>query len=207
MVEIYGSVRSSAGRCYLMLEECGVPYKEKPLDMMNKREHKGPEFLKINPNGKVPCLIDGDFILWESAAIVQYLAEKYKPELLGKTAEEKGHVSQWMFWGMLEMQPPIVDILIQKFFVPDDKKDAALVEKRMQQIPSYLEILNHSLKGKKYLAANHYTIADLVVASVVNTSLGIGLDIKGYSELNKWFSMIQERPAFQKFMEMRKPRN
>lgn len=203
MIQIYGSARSSAGRCYWMLEECGLSYEVKPLDMANTKEHKSPQFLKINPNGKVPALVDGQLTLWESAAIVTYLAEKYKPELLGKTPEERGLVSQWMFWAMTEAQPPMVDILVQKFFVPEGKKDEALIEKRTAQIPHLLMILNEHLKDKTHFVGGRFTVADLMVASVVNIAVGLGLKINEYHKLDQWFSTMKERPAFQKLLKMR----
>ncbi len=89
MITLYGPARSSAGRCFWLLEELGLSYENKPVDMM-KKEHKSDWFLKVNPNGKVPALVDGNTTLFESMAINYYLAEKYKPEFLGKTVEEKG---------------------------------------------------------------------------------------------------------------------
>ena len=88
MIMLYGSVRSSAARCYWCLEEIGVAYKGVPVDM-KANEHKSENFLKINPNGKVPALVDDQIQLFESMAINFYLAEKYKPSLLGSSIAEK----------------------------------------------------------------------------------------------------------------------
>lgn len=203
MIQIYGSPRSSAGRCYVMLEEAGLSYEVMSLDMMSTKEHKSEAFLKLNPNGKVPCLIDNGFVLWESAAIVQYLAHKYKPELLGSTLEEKGLVQQWSFWTMTEAQPPLVDILIQKVFVPEEKRNLALIEHREKQIPGVLEILEKSLQGKKYLAGSQYTVADLMAASAVNIALGLQMDLSKFKNIKAWFSEIKSRPAWVKVAELR----
>ena len=81
MITLYGSARSSAGRCLWCLEETGVAYENKNVDMRTK-EHQSEAFLKINPNGKVPAMVDGETKLFESMAINFYLADKYKPELL-----------------------------------------------------------------------------------------------------------------------------
>ena len=80
MVEIYGSPRSSASRCFIVLEELGIPYKAMPIDMSN-REHRSDAYLLLNPNGKIPCVNDDGFVIWESLAINHYLVEKYKPAL------------------------------------------------------------------------------------------------------------------------------
>lgn len=204
MIKIYGSPRSSSGRCYLMLEEIGVPYKAVPLDMMEKREHKSEAYLKLNPNGKVPCLIDEDFVIWESMAINFYLAEKYKPELLGKTPQEKGHVLQWSTWSQVELQPPMVDILIQMWFTPEDKRNMSIVSQAQDKIPPMMQILDKALAGKSYLVGEKFTLADINVSSVVNIALGLKFPLDGYENINFWMNRIKERPSFQKFLDLRK---
>jgi glutathione S-transferase len=202
MVQIYGSPRSSAGRCFLMLEEVGVPYQVMPLDMREK-QHKSAAFLKLNPNGKVPCLVDGDYVIWESVAINYYLAEKYKPELLGRSPEERGHIVQWSTWSMVDLQPPLVDILIQMLFVPEDKRDMNLVAKSKEKVPPMLQILDTALNGRDYIVGKSLTVADLNLASVVNLAGALGLDTTTHTGLNSWFQRIKQRPSFQKFAELR----
>ncbi|MGZ3743258.1 MAG: glutathione S-transferase family protein [Pseudobdellovibrionaceae bacterium] len=202
MIQIYGSPRSSAGRCFLMLEECGLSYEVMSLDM-GKKEHKSEAFLKLNPNGKVPCLVDEGFVLWESAAIVHYLAEKYKPTLLGQTIQEKALVNQWSFWAMTEVQPPLVDILIQKLFVPEEKRDLALIARREKQVPALFEVLEKSLAHKKYLVGNTYSVADIMTGSVINTAMGLQLDLSPYPHIKSWMAEMKSRPAWIKFAELR----
>jgi len=202
MIQIYGSPKSSAGRCFLMLEECGLNYKIMPLDMPNK-EHKTEQFLKLNPNGKVPCMVDEGFVLWESAAIVQYLAEKHMPEMLGTSLKEKSLVQQWSFWTMTEAQPPLVDILIQKFFVPEDKRDTALIARREKQLPNIFAVLENSLADKKFLAGNKYSVADLMVGSAMNLAMGVGQSFAQYPNIKAWMNELMSRPAWQKFAEIR----
>lgn len=202
MIQIYGSPRSSAGRCFLMLEECGLPYEALPIDMANK-EHKSAAFLKLNPNGKVPCLTDDGLVLWESAAIVYYLAEKYKPAMLGLTTQEKALVHQWSFWTMTEAQPPLVDILIQKIFVPEEKRDLALIARREQQVPALFAILEKELTNKKYLVGNTYSVADVMTGAIINLAMGLKLDFNPYPNIKAWMSEMQSRPAWMKFAELR----
>lgn len=196
MLKIYGSPRTSAGRCFSMLEEIGATYEAASVDMA-KREHKSPEYLKLNPNGKVPCLVDGEFVIWESMAINSYLAEKYKPELLGTGVEEKSLVTQWSVWGMIELQPPLVDLLIQTVFMPEERRDQALIEKRRAQIPAKLEILDQALKGKEYLLGGHYTLADLNLVSIVRMATSTQVDLSPYKNIVSWFERINSRPSFQ----------
>jgi glutathione S-transferase len=202
MIQIYGSPKSSAGRCFLMLEECALNYQIMPLDMGSK-EHKAEHFLKLNPNGKVPCIIDDGFVLWESAAIVQYLAQKYKPEMLGASLQDKALVQQWSFWTMTEAQPPLVDILIQKVFMPEEKRDNALIARCEKKLPNLFAVLEHGLKASKYLVGDTYSVADVMVASATNLALGLGIDFTPYPNIKSWMAEISSRPAWRKFTELR----
>lgn len=203
MITLYGSPRSSAGRCVWALEETGTPYTLKEVDMRNK-EHKSPEFLKINPNGKVPAMVDGDVTLFESMAINFYLANVYKKELLGNTPAEQGLVHQWSFWASSELQDPIIQVFIQKVFMPDEKRDHNVIEENQKKLPILLNVLNSSLAGKKYLAGNHFTLADLNTASVVGICHAIGENLSQYPNIQSWLAGISDRPAFQKYQSLRK---
>lgn len=203
MITLYGLPKTSAGRCIWALEEVGTPYTLKEVDLRNK-EHKSPEFLKINPNGKVPAMVDGDVTLFESMAINFYLADTYKKELLGSSPLEKGQVYQWSFWSVAELQDPIIQVFIQKVFVPADKRDHNVIEENEKKLPALLSVLNSSLAGKKFLTGNSFTLADLNTASVVSICNAIGEDLSSYPNIKTWLSAISDRPAFQKYMALRK---
>lgn len=197
MIKIYGSPKSSAGRCYWLLQELGLPYEAQKVDM-RAREHKGEKYLSLNPNGKVPCLADGDFVIWESMAINQYLAEKYESPLLGATPEERGLIAQWSYWAILELQRPFVDLLIQKVFVPEERRNLALIEKSEQAIPPLLDILNDHLESRKYIVTDDFTLADLNLASVVNIASSVGFNISSFTHVARWLRQCHDRPSFQK---------
>lgn len=199
MIEIYGSARSSAGRCYWMLEELQVPYQAKPLDMRAK-EHKSPAYLKLNPNGKVPCLKDNDFVIWESVAINSYLADKYKSPLGGATPEERGAITQWSLWSQLELQKPLIDIFIQMVFVPAERRDAATIEKAQKICPQLFAILDEHLANKKYIVGHQFTLADLNMATVVAITEPIHMDLSAYKNIQSWLNQCKDRPAYQKYM-------
>ena len=203
MLKIYGSPRSSAGRCYLLLEEVGVPYQPVAIDMMEKKEHKAPEFLKLNPNGKVPCLVDGEFVIWESMAINRYLADKYKPQLLGSSPEDRGLIEQWSLWALLELQPPMVDLIIQTMFMPENKRDAGVIARAQEKVPTVLAVLDQALKGRDYLVGSELSLADLNTASVVNVTFTVKINLDPYKNLLPWFNKIKNRPSFQKLAELR----
>ncbi len=201
MLNIYGSPRSSSGRCFWCLEEIGEKYHYKPLNFKEK-EHKSPEYLKINPNGKAPTLTDGDFVIWESIAINFYLAETYKPELLGTDNKQRGLVHQWSFWGIAELQPPIINSFIQLVFVPKERRDNQVIEKATAKIPGLLKVLNDALEGKNYLVGDNFTLADLNVASIAAVCSEIKFDLTAYKNIQTWLTQISERSAFKKYQKL-----
>lgn len=202
MIQIYGSPRTSAGRCFWMLEELGLPYEVKTLNMSEK-EHKSPDYLKLNPNGKVPVLIDDGFVIWESVAINQYLAEKYKPELLGQNPQERGLIQQWSVWAMVEFQPPLVDLIIQMMFVPEDKRDANVIARAKEKVPPTLKILDQALAGQDFVVGNRLTVADFNLASVVNIAQALRFELDTYPNVVRWFGRMKDRPSYKRLSDMR----
>lgn len=202
-LKIYGTPNTSAGRCYWTMEELNLKYDRIPLDLRAK-EQKSPEYLKLNPNGKVPCLIDGDFVIWESVAINYYLCEKHKPELLGQNLEARALVQQWSIWSMTELQPPTVDLLIQTVFVPEERRDLGHIEKLRQRIPGLLGILDRHLETRKFMVGEEFTLADINVGSVVKTAVAVQIPLTQFTNLSDWYNVLKERPAFQRFLEVSK---
>lgn len=198
MLTIYGSPKSSAGRCFWCLEEAGVQYQTKSIDF-RAGEHKSEAFLKINPNGKVPALTDGDFTIWESVAISNYIADAYKPELLGNTAQERGLVSQWCIWSVADLQVPMISAFIQLVFVPEPRRDAEVIAKAFEKIPPMLDSLEAELAGKEYLVGNRFTLADLNTDFVVGICDDIKFDLAAYSNINQWRERIAKRETTQRY--------
>ena len=203
MIQIYGHPRTSAGRCYLTLLEIGIPYESMPIDMLEKREHKLEAYLALNPNGKVPVMVDGQAVVWESIAINWYLAENYRPELLGQGPIERAETMQWSTWSQVELQPPMIDIVIQKMFTPPEARDQKVVDRALAAIPPKLQMLNQILVGKTYLVGDRVTLADLNVASVVNITAALKISLQPYPEIERWLSALKERPAFKAWMQLR----
>lgn len=201
MITIYGSPKSSSGRCFWCLEEVGVGYETKSINFSEK-EHKSEKFLEINPNGKVPALQDGSYVIWESMAINFYLADAYKPELLGKDVKERGSVRQWSFWAIADLQKPLIEIFIQLVFVPEERRNQKTIETNQEKIPNLLGALETSLTSKNFLVGNSFTLADLNTVSVVLILKEIKYDFSEYINLNRWMEEISERQGFQNFLKL-----
>ncbi len=168
---------------------------------MRAKQHKSPEFLKLNPNGKVPVLTDGDFVIWESVAINHYLCEKYRPSLLGTGPENKGLVQQWSVWSMVDLQPPLIDCLIQLLFVPEERRDLTLIERSKKKAQPYLDVLDRAIGNKTYIVGEQFSVADINAASVANIALALGLPLGDKPNLMRWLTALKARPSFAKFGE------
>jgi glutathione S-transferase len=203
MIQIYGPAGSSAGRCFWALEEIGMPYEAVPVNM-GAKEHKKPEFLRMNPNGKVPVLKDGDYVLWESMAINFYLAEKYKPALLGADLHEKADILKWSFWALAEYQKPIIDAFIQKVFVPEAHRDHGIIAKSLEKVAPLNQLLDQHLQGRTYMVGTSFSLADINVASVAKLCPMIGANLAKFPAIQNWVNRLMERPAALKVSELEK---
>ena len=128
MLQLYGNPRSRAMRCLWMLEEMGEPYQliEKST---RTDELQSAEYLRLNPNARIPTLVDGDVVLWESMAINLYLAQKYEGPMHCVSPEVLGLAAQWSFWAMLEMEGLLLDLMQHRAVLPEFARDASYAER------------------------------------------------------------------------------
>jgi len=179
MLKLYGSDRSRASIVKWYLEELGIPYEFVKLDMQ-AGEHRQPEFLAINPMGKVPAIVDGDFQLWESGAILLYLAEKY--DKMPPSVEERAKIAQWVLFANSSLATGI--------FVETNRE---------REMPRLMTPLNEILEQQPFILGNEFTVADVAVGSVVGyIPMMLKLDLRAYPGVLNYIKQIAERPAFQK---------
>ena len=118
MLQLYGNALSRAMRCIWMLEEMGLPY-ELFKKSTRTEDLQSAEYLRLNPNARIPTLADGSFVIWESMAINLYLAQKYEGPLHCTKPEVLGVAAQWSFWAMLEMEDLLLDLLMHRAMLPE----------------------------------------------------------------------------------------
>lgn len=195
-IKIYGGKKSRAIRAMWMLEELGMEYEFQPLDFTTG-ENKTPEYLSLNPAGKVPTLVDGDFVLTESMAITTYLAQKYNSPLVPGTVEGMAKVNQWTLWALTEVE----------FYMTLGVREMKLGERADQEkIKGYLKSCLDMLatlekelaKGKEYLLGKEFTLADLNAASVLYALPMIGATFDDHPLAGGWLARCLGRPAWQK---------
>jgi glutathione S-transferase len=179
----------------------GLELEEKSLDFA-KGEHKSPEYLELNANGAIPTLVDGDFVLSESRAIMQYLAAK-KPEsgLLPKDEGARADVTRWQFWDSAHWSPALGTLTFQKFLKPMmgmGDPDLAKVEEAYAGIKRFGAVLNKRLDGKKWVVGDAMTVADLTIASSLMYAKQTDVSLAEHPNVEAWFGRITELDAWKK---------
>src|SRR5215475_13680 len=149
MQKLYGVPGSRAMRSLWMLEELGLPYENVKVDFI--KGTKQPDFLKLNPNGHIPVLEDGNLVLWESLAINLYLARKHDKGLWPKTVEDEGRAFQWTVWAMTELEEPVITTLMHRSFFPPEARDPKKAEDAAERFKTPLRVLDGALAGRQYL--------------------------------------------------------
>ena len=201
MITIYGKVRSRAPRVLWLADEIGLDYQHVPTDH-RAGEAKEPEFLAINPNGKIPVLVDGDLTLVESMAINLYLARKYAKAPLWPTSEgDQALVNQWSYWGMTGIEPGLLKILIEILFKTEEERDSSVIDAAAEELKRPLTVLENHLSDRDYLLGGEFTVADLNLASIISLQLFAEYDICApYPRAQAWLNRCLSRPAFQQVM-------
>src|SRR5881227_2252353 len=181
----FGPTRSI--RVRWTLQELGVDFEPVRVNLL-AGEHQRPEFLKINPAGKIPVLIDGDVVLTESVAIVLYLAEKYSDKgLIPIDLKERAQVNRWLLFAATELEQPLWRIARHTALYPEDKRlpdDVALARQEFKEMAAVLE---KHLQGRQFVVGERATVADFVMAYT--------LDWGGEARL------LDEFPVLRRYME------
>ena len=194
MIKLYGIPASRAFRSLWMLEELGLEYENVPTSFMGGT--RTAEFLKLNPNGHIPVLQDGDLTLFESLAINLYLARRYDKGLWPKRVEDEGRAFQWSVWAMTELEEPLLTALLHRAFFPAEQRDAKKADDAAERFKTPLAVLDGALAGKEHLLGGTFTVADLNVASVLSWAPLAGLDLGGAPNAQGWLGRCTGRPAF-----------
>ena len=179
----------------------GLELEERKLDFA-KGEHKNPEYLALNPNGAVPTLVDGDFVLTESRAIMQYLASK-KPEsgLLPRDEAARADVVRWQFWDASHFSPHLAAFVFEKLIKgmmgmgdPDTRK----IDDALANFRRFGAVLNKRLEGKDYVVGSALTLADLTLASSLMYAKQAEIPLAEFPNISAWFSRISAMDAWKK---------
>jgi glutathione S-transferase len=195
MLQLYGNARSRAMRCLWMLEEMGEPYQliEKST---RTDELRSADYVLLNPNARIPTLVDGDFVLWESMAINLYFAQKYAGPMHCPDPKVLGLAAQWSFWAMLEMEALLLDLLQHRAVLPEFARDASYAERDELLLRKPLKVLNNTLTERDHLSGGQFSVADLNVASILVWGKMGRLDLSPHPNIARWLDSCLARPAY-----------
>ena len=202
MIKIHHSKQSRSTRVVWLCEELGIDYRVEPIEMFSDAM-KAPEYLAIHPLGKVPAIEDGDFVLWETSAIFQYLDAKYGGgRLLPPRDTERGALAvQWMEFGENPLTVIMGEIAAHSGPMRDEWRIPALVDRGREVAPSLVDVIERALGEGDWILGDTFTAADIMLAYglMIAGYLGYVTDetprVKAYSE------RAMARPGFQKALE------
>jgi len=196
MIKLYGITGSRALRCIWALEELGVEYELVRTHFIG--DSKKPEYLAINPNGRIPALVDGSLTLFESMAINLYLAKKYGGKLWPVEEDRQALALQWSFWGMTELEPHLIAILLNRMMLPEAQRKPEAAETAETALDRPLRVLDQALGDRSCLLGDEFTIADLNVASVLSMAGMVGFDLSRYPRVDAWLTRCVARPSMER---------
>ena len=168
MMKLYGFGPTRSLRALWGLKELGLEYEFIPVNLV-AGEHRRPDFLALNPAGKVPVLVDGDLVIPESAAIVLYLAEKYPEKgLMPTSLAQRSQVYRWVMFAMTELEQPLWRISKHTFLYPEGKRLPQDVDLAREDFTAMAAVLERHLKGRQFIVGDRVTAADCVTAYLMD---------------------------------------
>lgn len=196
MIELFTASTPNGWKAAITLEELGLDYQVRPISF-EKKEQKEPWYLKLNPNGRIPTIVDhdeGGFVVFESGAIMVYLAEK-TGKLLPADAKGRSIAMQWLMFQIGGVGPMMAQANVFFRYAPEQIPYA--IERYQRESRRLLEVLDTRLRDSEYLAGD-YSIADIANWSWVRSYKWSGVSIEGLPHLERWLNAIAQRPAARK---------
>ncbi|MFY2736712.1 GSH-dependent disulfide bond oxidoreductase [Pseudocitrobacter faecalis] len=208
MIDLYYAPTPNGHKITLFLEEAELPYRLIHVDI-NKGEQFKPQFLAISPNNKIPAIIDhqpedggAPFSLFESGAILLYLADK-SGKLLSGELRERHTTLQWLFWQVGGLGPMLGQNHHFNHFAPQPVPYA--IERYQVEAQRLYSVLNQRLASNPWIAGDHYSIADIACWPWINSHVRQRIDLAAYPAVQNWFERIRQRPATARAMQLAQP--
>lgn len=176
-----------------------------PLDLrlidLQQGEQRTPEFLSLNPTGRTPVLQDGDFILWESTAIMQYLASQIPNTLFPNDAKTRADILRWQSWDLAHWIPACQPLQFENFIKPLlqlGEPDLQVVQQATERFHQEAAMLNAYLTKHEFLVNDTLTLADFSVASALTYAVPARFPLDNYPHIRAWYARIEQLTAWQK---------
>jgi GST-like protein len=197
MIDLYTAATPNGWKISIALEEMGLPYTLHHLKLAEK-EQKQEWYLEINPNGRIPSIVDrdnGDFAVFESGAILIYLAEK-SGRFLPTEPKARSRALQWLMFQMSGVGPMMGQANVFYRYAPE--KIPYAIERYQREVRRLFEVLERQLGRHRYIAGEEYSIADIAMWPWVGTYGWAGVSDEGLPQLARWLALVGDRPAVQR---------
>lgn len=212
MLTVYGVLRSRASRTVWLAHELGIPFKHVPVlqvDRVTSSAPAGlihtqsPEFLKVNPNGRIPSIDDDGLILHESLAINLYLAKKHGGPLAPANVAEEGQMAMWSLWAATEVEPHSINIVYHRVHNPKGAKDPRIADAAVVALRKPFAVLDQALAADGHLVGGRFTVADINVVEVVRYANAAPELFDSAPRVKAWLATCRSRPAYKTMWEAR----
>ncbi len=200
MIDLHTAATPNGHKVSIALEELGLPYTVHKVDLA-ALEQKQPAFLALNPNGRIPVIVDrdaGDFVVFESGAILVYLAEK-TGRLMPSDVKGRSRVMQWLMFQMAGIGPMMGQANVFFRYFPEKIQPA--IDRYQAEVRRLFAVLDRQLERREYLAGD-YSIADIANWAWVRTWKWSGVPLEGLPNLQRWVEQLAARPACQRGIEV-----
>lgn len=206
-IHLYTATTMNGWKPLIFLEEAEVPYELTHISF-DKLEQKSEWYLKINPNGRIPAIVDrsnNDFAVFESGAVLWYLAEKYD-KFLPSEPNARSETLQWLMFQMAGIGPMMGQAMyFQRIAAPKGHQDDFAIERYVNESRRLLEVLDTRLEGRTYLVNGEFTIADIAMYPWARSYPWARVGVEGLPHLQAWMDRIDARPKTQRALELPKP--
>ncbi len=205
MLTIYGVYRSRASRNIWLAGELGIPFKHVPVMQLYRLSPeaaksvlhtKSPEFLKVNPNGHVPCIEDDGLVLNELLAINLYLAKKHGGPLAPANLAEDAQMTMWALWAATEVETSALTVMSHRVAKPPAERAPKLAAAAVEALRAPFAVLDKTLGASGYIVGGRFTVADINTAEVVRYATAAPELFEAAPRVKAWLAACQARPAF-----------
>ena len=199
-MKLYTDPRAlSSTKVLWLLHHENIPFELHSIDLAKGESHS-PLYASMNPNNRVPTLQDGELVLWESSAILLYLAEKQKSALLPGDVRARAELNRWLFWHTAHWGPALGTLTFQRIaphFFPGFETDQKAVAEAEKQFQLLAPILENQLAERDYVLGA-FGLADIALAAHASERRQAGIDFSPYANISAWLSRLEEQPAWQR---------
>ncbi|MGH8780437.1 glutathione S-transferase family protein [Paraburkholderia sp.] len=204
MITIWGRANSvNVQKLLWCCDELALPYERIDAGLQFGRNTE-TDYLSMNPTGRVPTLVDGDYVLWESNSILRYLVMQYAPAsfLYPAGPRERASVDRWLDWSLSTLQPAERPVFWALVRTPAAERDTAKLATDIDTVTVLWRLLDSHLQGRFFIESEHFTLADIVLGAYAKRWFGLeGVERPALPNLERWYSRLGTRTGFKKYID------